>query len=74
MIEMRVERIFVWTDGRPDGHDEIRSLEIPHRVTHRGSCFELRAWDVRYPQGQERVTDAIFGLKKRAASGAQIRS
>jgi hypothetical protein len=57
---MRIERVFVWTDGRPDGHDEIRSLDIPHHVTHEGTRFELRTWHVRYPQGQERVTDAIY--------------
>ena len=57
---MRIARVFVWKDGRPDDQDEIRSREIPHHVTHEGSRFELRAWDVRYPQGQERVTDAVY--------------
>lgn len=57
---MRIARVFVWSDGRPDGHDEIRSLEISHQVTHEGTRFQLRTWDVRYPQGQERVTDAFY--------------
>ena len=57
---MRIARVFVWADDRPDGHDEIRSPDIPHQVTHEGTHFELRTWDIRYPQGQERVTDAIY--------------
>ena len=43
-----------------DDRDEIRSPEIPHHVTHNGRRFELRTWDVRYPQGQERITDAFY--------------
>jgi hypothetical protein len=57
---MRIARVFVWADGRPDGQDEIRSLDIPHQVTHEGVHFTLRSWDIRYPHGQERVTDAIY--------------
>ena len=57
---MRIVRVFVWNDHRPDEHDEIRSLDIPHHVTHKGSRFELRTWDVRYQQGQERLTDAFY--------------
>jgi hypothetical protein len=58
---MRIARVFVWQDtDRPDDHDEIRSLEIPHSVTHAGVHFELRSWDIRYPQGEERVTDAFY--------------
>ena len=58
--EMRIVRVFTWRDDRPDDHDEIRSLDIPQHVTHAGTLFELRTWDIRYPQGQERVTDAIY--------------
>lgn len=57
---MRIARIFVWSDDRPDDHDEIRSLDIPHHVTRDGAVFELRNWDIRYPQGQERITDAFY--------------
>ena len=57
---MRIARVFVWKDGRPDGHDEVRSVAIPRYATHEGTRFELRTWDVRYPQGQERVTDAFY--------------
>jgi hypothetical protein len=58
---MRIARVFVWRDeGRDDDHDEIRSLDIPHRVTHDGAHFELRNWDIRYPQGEERITDAFY--------------
>lgn len=57
---MRIARVFVWKDGRPDEHEEIRSLSVAHHVTHAGARFELRSWDLRYPYGQERVTDAIY--------------
>ena len=57
---MRIVRVFVWNDHRPDEHDEIRSLDIPHHVSYKGSPFKLRTWDVRYPQGEARVTDAIY--------------
>ena len=57
---MRIARVFVWRDDRPDEHDEIRSIDIPTRVTHAGVLFELRTWDIRYPAGQERVTDAFY--------------
>ena len=57
---MRIARVFIWSDDRPDGRDEIRSPEIPHHVNHNGTQFELRTWDVRYPQGQERITDAFY--------------
>jgi hypothetical protein len=57
---VRIHRIFVWDDDRPDEHDEIRSVDIPHHVTRDGVHFELRNWDIRYPQGEERVTDAFY--------------
>jgi len=58
---MRIARVFVWRDEkRPVDRDEIRSLDIPHRVTHDGTHFELRNWDLRYPPGQERITDAVY--------------
>jgi len=57
---MRIARVFVWSDERPDGRDEIRAVDIPHQVTHGGVHFTLRSWDIRYPQGQERVTEAIY--------------
>ena len=57
---MRIARVFVWSDDRPDDHDEIRSIDIPPRVTHAGVLFELRTWDIRYAPGQERVTDAFY--------------
>lgn len=57
---MRIARVFVWIDDRPDEHDEIRSVDILRRVTHDGAHFELRNWDIRYPQGEERVTDAFY--------------
>jgi len=57
---MRIARVFVWRDARPDGHDEIRSVDIPQQVTHEGVHFKLRSWDLRYPQGEERITDAFY--------------
>ena len=57
---MRIARVFVWADGRPESRDEIRSVDIPHDVTHEGTHFQLRTWDVRYPQGEERITDAFY--------------
>ena len=57
---MRIARVFVWNDDRPDEHDEIRSLDIARHVTHAGASFVLRTWDIRYPQGQERITDAFY--------------
>ena len=57
---MRIARVFAWNDDRPDEHDEIRSIDIAPHVTHDGAHFELRTWDIRYPQGQERVTDAFY--------------
>ena len=29
-------------------------------VTYEGAHFELRNWDIRYPQGQDRITDAFY--------------
>jgi len=58
---MRIERVFIWRgDDHPDDHDEIRSVDIPHHITHDGTLFKLRKWDIRFPQGQERVTDAFY--------------
>ena len=37
---MRIERVFVWSDDRPDDRDEIRSPEIAHHVTHEGRRFD----------------------------------
>ena len=64
---VRIARVFVWKDGRPDGHDEIRSVAIPRYATFEGVRFELRTWDVRYPQGQERITDAFYDELTRPA-------
>jgi hypothetical protein len=57
---MRIARVFVWNDDRPDEHDEIRSIDLLHRVTHEGAQFTLRSWDIRFPQGHERITDAFY--------------
>ena len=57
---MRIARVFVWKDGRPDDQDDIRSVDIPHHVTYEGAHFQLRTWDIRYPAGQERITDAFY--------------
>jgi hypothetical protein len=57
---MRIARVFVWSDERPDDEDEIRSIEIAQRVTHGGALFHLRTGDIHFPQGQERITDAIY--------------
>lgn len=58
---MRIARVFEWSDQRADDHDEIRSLDIASHVTHEGTLFALRTWDIRFPQGQERITDAFYG-------------
>jgi hypothetical protein len=29
-------------------------------VTHAGTLFELRTWDIRYSAGQERITEAFY--------------
>jgi hypothetical protein len=52
---MRIARHFTWSDGRP-----VRSIDIAPRVTHAGVRFALRTWDIRYPPGEERVTDAFY--------------
>ena len=57
---MRIVRTFVWNDERPDDTDEIRSTGIEHHVRHQGVLFGLRSWDIRYPPGQRRVTEAIY--------------
>jgi hypothetical protein len=57
---MRIERRFVWKDGRPDGRDELRSETIAPRVRHDGVTFELRSWDIRYKPGRPRVTEAVY--------------
>lgn len=57
---MRIARVFVWSDDRLDDRDEIRSLDILHHVTYEGALFKLRTWDIRYPQGEERITDAFY--------------
>ena len=57
---MRISRHFTWSDERPDDVDEIRSIDIAPRVTHAGVPFALRTWDLRYPPGEERVTDAFY--------------
>ena len=58
---MRIARVFVWSDDRPDDHDEIRSIDLLHQVTHEGVHFTLTRWDIRFPQGQDRITDAFYG-------------
>ena len=58
---MRLARVFAWSDAdRLDDRDEIRSLELPRKVTHAGASFELRTWDIRDPAGEDRVTDAFY--------------
>ena len=57
---MRIARVFVWNDDRPDGRDEIRSAELAPHATHEGTLFKFRTLDIRYPQGQERITDAFY--------------
>ena len=57
---MRMVRTFVWNDGRPDDTDEIRSTGIDRHVRHRGVLFQLRTWDIRYPPGERRVTEAVY--------------
>ncbi len=57
---MRIARKFVWSDGRPDDHDEIVSASVDHRVTHEGVSFELHDWDIRYRAGKRRLTEAIY--------------
>ena len=57
---MRIVRTFVWRDERADDTDELRCSELDHRVGHHGAWFKLRTWDVRYPMGQPRVTEAIY--------------
>jgi len=57
---MRIERTFIWNDSRPDDHDEVRARHIAPRVQHQGVLFSLRGWDVRYPPGVTRVTDATY--------------
>jgi hypothetical protein len=57
---MRMVRTFVWGDGRPDDSDEIRSTGIDRHVRYRGVLFQLRTWDIRYPPGERRVTEAVY--------------
>ena len=57
---MRIARVFVWSGDRPDDRDEIRSPTIPPVTTHEGAHFRLRSWDIRFPQGEERITDAFY--------------
>ena len=57
---VRIVRTFVWSDERPDDTDEIRSLELEHHVRYHGVLFHLRTWDIRYPPGERRVTEAIY--------------
>jgi len=58
---VRIVRTFVWNDDeRPDDNDEIRSTGIDHHVRYHGVLFQLRTWDIRYPPGQRRVTEAIY--------------
>ena len=57
---MQIVRIFVWNDERPDDTEEIRSTGIDHHVRHHGVLFRLRTWEIRYPPGQRRVTEAIY--------------
>ena len=57
---MRIARLFVWSGNRRDDRDEVLSTHIPHHVTHEGARFTLRTWDVRYPAGAKRLTDATY--------------
>ena len=57
---MRIVRTFVWSDDRPNDNDELRSTELDHPVGHHGVSFNLRTWDIRYPSGEPRVTEAIY--------------
>jgi len=57
---VRIERRFVWKDGRPDDHDALRSARIEHHVRLNGTRFELRGWDIRYTPGRPRVTEATY--------------
>jgi len=57
---VRIVRTFVWSDERPDDTDEIGSLELEHHVRYHGVLFHLRTWDIRYPPGERRVTEAIY--------------
>ena len=57
---MRIARVFAWADDRPDDRDEIRAQEIAEHLKYQETLFELRTWDLRYPQGQERITDAFY--------------
>jgi hypothetical protein len=59
--QVRIERLFVWGDARPDDHDEVLATHIPPNVTPEGARFTLRTWDVRYPPGAERMTEATYG-------------
>ena len=43
---------------RRSRRDPLVRHRRPH-VTHEGTLFALRTWDIRYPQGQERITDAF---------------
>jgi hypothetical protein len=60
VAQLRIARLFSWNDDRPDEHDEISSVDIAPHVTHAGRLFKLRTWDIRYPQGEERITDAFY--------------
>ena len=57
---MRIVRTFVWRDERANDTDELRSTDLAHHVGHEGVSFLLRSWDIRYPSGKPRVTEAIY--------------
>lgn len=57
---MRIQRQFVWSDDRADEYEELLSPTVDHLVTHGGTPFYLRHWDIRYGPGAPRVTDAVY--------------
>ena len=65
---MRIHRTFVWRDGRPDDEEEIRSEVVDHLVSHGGARFVLRSWDMRFPPGRPRVTEAVYDEIRSALS------
>ena len=57
---VRIVRTFVWNDERPNDTDEVRAAAVDNHVRHHGVLFQLRTWELRYPPGKRRVTQAIY--------------
>ncbi len=57
---VRIVRTFVWNDERPNDTDEVRAAGVDNHVRHHGVLFQLRNWELRYPPGKRRVTQAIY--------------